>query len=521
MSADAKLDQRMAFMRFDERSRSALRALKPLIDAEIGPALGKFYGQIRSFPETRGKFRDEAQMQGAERAQAAHWRRIAQADYGASYVQDAQRIGQAHVDADIEPRWHIGGYAVVTEELIRAVIAKRAKGLFSSAKSDEDLANGLAALTKAVFLDIDLAISSYLAVLEEERAELEAERLAAEQRQTQAVQAVGAALSRLAAGDLTARIEGELAPEFHSLRTDFDHAVESLSEAMRAVDHSAGGIRSGADEIARSAEDLSQRTEQQAATLEQTAAAVEELTSAVSRTAKGAREVSSRVGEASAEAERSGEVVTRAAEAMTKIEAQSQQVNQILGVIDEIAFQTNLLALNAGVEAARAGEAGRGFAVVAQEVRALAQRSADAAKEIKSLITESSRQVSEGVDLVGQTGQALRGIVDKVGGIDALVNDIAASTGEQATALGQVNSAVNQLDQVTQRNAAMVSQSTEATHALRVEALDLSNRVGAFRLGGRPQVVTPGFQPTYRERPAENPVHAARARVAAFARPGR
>jgi methyl-accepting chemotaxis protein len=209
-------------------------------------------------------------------------------------------------------------------------------------------------------------------------------------------------------------------------------------------------------------------------------------------------------------------VVTRAAEAMTKIESSSNQVSQILGVIDEIAFQTNLLALNAGVEAARAGDAGRGFAVVAQEVRALAQRSADAAKEIKSLIAESSRQVGEGVDLVNQTGDALRGIVVKVGGIDGLINAIASSAAEQATALNQVNAAVNQLDQVTQRNAAMVQQSSESTHALRVEASDLANRVGAFRIGGQVEAV---MQPA--AAPAENPVHAARARVAAFARPGR
>ena len=191
-------------------------------------------------------------------------------------------------------------------------------------------------------------------------------------------------------------------------------------------------------------------------------------------------------------------------------------MNQILGVIDEIAFQTNLLALNAGVEAARAGDAGKGFAVVAQEVRALAQRSAEAAREIKSLITESSRQVGEGVELVGQTGEALRGIVDKVGGIGALVTAIAASASEQASALGQVNSAVNQLDQVTQRNAAMVAQSTEATHALRVEASDLSERVGAFRLGGGRS--RGGAR---QEAAADNAVHAARDRIAAFARPGR
>jgi methyl-accepting chemotaxis protein len=520
MTAHAKLDQRMAFMRFDERSRSALRAIRPVIDAEISTALGRFYSQVRVFPETRGKFRDEAQMAGAERAQAAHWRRIAQADYGETYVRDVERIGRAHVEADLAPQWYIGGYALVAEELIRAVIAKRAKGLFNGAKSDAELADGLSALTKAVFLDMELAISTYLNLLEEEREALEAEREAAERRQAEAVKAIGSALSRLAAGDLSARVEGDLAPEFNGLRADFEQAAGALADAMRAVEHSAGDIRASADEIARSAVDLSERTEQQAATLEETAAAVEELTSAVGRTAKSAREVSSRVGEASAEAERSGQIVTRAAEAMTKIEAQSQQVNQILGMIDEIAFQTNLLALNAGVEAARAGDAGKGFAVVAQEVRALAQRSADAAKEIKSLITESSRQVGEGVELVGQTGEALRGIVTKVGGIDELVNAIAASASEQATALNQVNSAVNQLDQVTQRNAAMVSQSTEATHALRIEAADLSNRVGAFRLGGRPQVVST-YQSTYQERPVENPVHAARARVAAFARPGR
>jgi len=515
MGGHAKLDQRMSFMRFDERSRSALRAIRPVIDAEIDNALGRFYDQVRAFPETRSKFRDDSHMAGAERAQAAHWRRIAQADYGDSYVEDVERIGRAHVHAELEPRWYIGGYAVVAEELIRAVISKRAKGLFNGARSDQELADGLSAMVKAVFLDMDLAISSYLAFMDQERRTLAAEREAGARRQAEAVKAVGEALSRLAGGDLSARVDGDLAPDFQSLKIDFEKAVGALDAAMQAVEHSAAGIRSGADEIARSAEALSERTEQQAATLEQTAAAVEELTSAVGRTAQGAREVASRVDEASTEAERSGDVVSRAAEAMTKIEAQSQQVNQILGVIDEIAFQTNLLALNAGVEAARAGDAGKGFAVVAQEVRALAQRSAEAAREIKSLITESSRQVGEGVELVGQTGEALRGIVDKVGGIGALVTAIAASASEQASALGQVNSAVNQLDQVTQRNAAMVAQSTEATQALRVEASDLSDRVGAFRLGGgRPSAAA-------RQASPDNAVHAARDRIAAFARPGR
>ncbi len=512
MSANPKLDERMLFMRFDQRDRAALRALKPLIDSEISDALGKFYGQVRAFPEARGKFRDEGHIASAERAQASHWRRLATADYGSDYIRDVERIGRAHVDAGIEPRWYMGGYAVVSEELVRVIVAKRAKGLFASAKSDADLADKLVALNKAVFLDMELAVSSYLTVIEEERAELEAEREVAAQAQAQAVKAIGEALSRLAAGDLSARVDGTLSPEFQSLKRDFDQAASALGEAMKAVERASSGIRSGVDDIARSADDLAQRTEQQAATLEQTAAAVDLLTATVGKTAQSAREVSVRVGEASAEAERSGAVVTRAAEAMTKIEGSSNQVSQILGVIDEIAFQTNLLALNAGVEAARAGDAGRGFAVVAQEVRALAQRSADAAKEIKLLIAESSRQVGEGVDLVGQTGAALRGIVEKVGGIDSLINQIAASANEQASALSQVNTAVNQLDQVTQRNAAMVHQSSQSTQTLRVEAADLANRVGAFRTGGQIQAEPASDQ---------NPVHAARARVAAFARPGR
>jgi methyl-accepting chemotaxis protein len=519
MGADAKLDQRMAFMRFDERARSALRGVQPVIEAEIRTALGQFYDQVRAFPETRGKFRDEAHIAAAERAQAAHWGRIARADYGDSYVSDVERIGRAHVRAELEPRWYIGGYAVVAEELIRAVISKRAKGLFNAAKSDQELADGLSAMVKAIFLDMDLAISSYIAFMDEQRQALEAEREAGQRRQAEAVKALGVALSRLAEGDLSTQVEGSLSPEFQGLRADFEKAVGSLDSAMHAVERSAGGIFAGAEQIARGAEDLSERTERQAATLEQTAAAVEELTTAVGKTAQNARDVSSQVEQASAEARRSGEVVSRAAEAMTKIEAQSQQVNQILGVIDEIAFQTNLLALNAGVEAARAGDAGKGFAVVAQEVRALAQRSADAAKEIKSLITESSRQVGEGVELVGQTGEALRGIVEKVGGIGAMVTAIAASASDQAEALGQVNSAVNQLDQVTQRNASMVAQSTQATHALCAEASDLSKHVGAFRLGGEVGRTSGG--PVGQQASSDNAVHSAHARIAAFARPGR
>jgi methyl-accepting chemotaxis protein len=205
---------------------------------------------------------------------------------------------------------------------------------------------------------------------------------------------------------------------------------------------------------------------------------------------------------------------------MSAIETSSKQIGQIIGVIDEIAFQTNLLALNAGVEAARAGDAGRGFAVVASEVRALAQRSADAAKEIKALISASTQQVGQGVELVGETGRALDRIVKQVNEISGVVTEIAASAQEQAAGLNQVNTAVNQMDQVTQQNAAMVEESTAASHALSREADELSRLVGQFKVGDERQGSVATIRP--KAKAAEpNVVHKAQSKIAAFAAGGR
>ena len=294
---------------------------------------------------------------------------------------------------------------------------------------------------------------------------------------------VGQALARMADGDLEIRVDQPLMPSLDQLRTDFNAAASALHDALRTVSTSASAIHTGTDEIAHASDDLSRRTEQQAASLEETAAALDQITATVKKTASGARQASDVVTQAKGEAEHSGVVVGQAVAAMDQIEQSSQQISQIIGVIDEIAFQTNLLALNAGVEAARAGEAGRGCAVVAQEVRALAQRSADAAKEIKALISTSSKQVGQGVDLVGQTGKALQSIVAKVGEIDALVSEISASAQEQSTGLAEVNTAVNQMDQVVQQNAAMVEQSTAASHSLAQEAQEMARLVARFNVG--------------------------------------
>jgi len=297
-----------------------------------------------------------------------------------------------------------------------------------------------------------------------------------------AVNQIARALERLAANDLSYRMSGSIDDQFTGVRDDFNGAVAALDETMAAVAAVTRNVAAGANEISSASDDLSRRTEQQAASLEETAAALEQITATVGRSADGAKRAATSASDARVDAAKSGDIVGEAVAAMDGIEESSTQINQIIGVIDEIAFQTNLLALNAGVEAARAGEAGRGFAVVAQEVRALAQRSADAAKEIKVLIANSSTQVERGVRLVGDTGRALTSIVAKVTDIDRLIGEIAQSSREQATGLGEVNIAVNQMDQVTQQNAAMVEEATAASANLRGEASELRRLVARFNI---------------------------------------
>lgn len=340
-------------------------------------------------------------------------------------------------------------------------------------------------------LRVEAEAAEQRAAAEAERARIEAEKAREAAEDHVAIEGLAAGLAALAEGDLTYRIEAEFAPKTQKLKDDFNRTAAQLQDAMTGIMRAIEGMRSGAGEISQAADDLSRRTEQQAASLEETAAALDEITATVKTTAEGAKQASEVTGQARIGAEKSGEVVRQAVAAMAQIEKSSQQIGQIIGVIDEIAFQTNLLALNAGVEAARAGDAGKGFAVVASEVRALAQRSAEAAKEIKALISTSGQQVSQGVDLVGQTGASLEKIVAQVAEISGLVTEIAASAREQSTGLGEVNTAVNQMDQVTQQNAAMVEESTAASHSLAQEAEELGRLVAKFRLGVDQQAAKP------------------------------
>ena len=304
----------------------------------------------------------------------------------------------------------------------------------------------------------------------------------AQARQAEVVTRLDDALQRLAEGDLAFRLDTPLATEYEELRRTYNRAIDGLAALLGRVSASAMSVQNGASEIRAASDDLAMRTEQQAASLEESSAAMRQVNEMVQGTARNAEDVRASIGLAEQEATQGGSVVRRAVAAMSAIEKSAQEVTEIIDVIDGIAFQTNLLALNAGVEAARAGDAGKGFAVVANEVRALAQRSADAAKDIKTRIQASAAQVDDGVALVGETGTLLEQIVSRISEINTLIGTITQATNTQAVNLLQVNGAVGDMDKMTQQNAAMVEQSTAAARSLASEANELTSLVAQFRL---------------------------------------
>ncbi|QIQ86605.1 methyl-accepting chemotaxis protein [Erythrobacter sp.] len=328
----------------------------------------------------------------------------------------------------------------------------------------------------------DDEIGTMTRAIEQFRASLKAdkERSAA---QAHVVETLSGALGKLSDGDLVHRIDDSVTGEHAAIREAYNTSIGKLAAMIASVRSSSASVRTGSDEIRVASEDLSNRNEEQAASLEETAASMSQVTGLVKKSAENAKSAQEAMGRTHKQATEGGEVVARAVDAMAAIESSAQEITQIIELIDGIAFQTNLLALNAGVEAARAGEAGKGFAVVANEVRGLAQRSADAARDIKALIDKSTAHVGDGVNLVGETGTLLGEIVAQIGKVTAQVDDIAEMAASQAVNLEQVNSSVGTMDQMTQQNAAMVEETTASARSLADEARRLGDLVAQFRTG--------------------------------------
>ena len=487
--SETSIQQRTAFAGLSSPS-SAYKAIQGAIRRAVPAALDAFYDRIRATPETRRFFRDETHIGRAKSAQVGHWDAIVEGRADADYARAVTVIGQTHARIGLEPRWYIGGYGVLLAELMKAV-ATRPRKRFAGAAHDRETGEGLAELTQRALLDMDLAISIYLEVLQSERDRVKAERDQAQAVQTAVVSALGGALHDLANNDLSVVLPDVFPGEYQGLKDDFHAATLALRTAVQAVADSVQGLSAGSSQLATASEDLAARTERQAANLERTVSEADTIARAVASTADSAAQAAEALVAARADVEASTQVVGEAVSAIHAIAESSTGIARFTSLIDEIAFQTNLLALNAGVEAARAGEAGRGFAVVAQEVRALAQRSSETSGEIRALISTSSAQVARGVDLVERTGEALERIGGRVVAIDGLAAGIASSAKEQSDGLARVRRAMGEMDDITQQNAAMTEEATAAARQLANEAVSLNHQVGRFRLSravSRPQL---------------------------------
>lgn len=487
MSSSDHLDSRLSFMQLDARALERINGIHDDVVAALPGALEAFYTQLRNCPETRRFFSSEQHIDSAKRRQSSHWDRIARGQFDQDYVAAVTTVGEIHARIGLEPRWYIGGYALILEKIITDVLAARWPKHRFGGKVDgaADRAAEISAIVKAALLDMDYAISVYLQASEAARLKIEdqakaVERALASERE-KAVGYVSEGMAALAKGDLTFRIGQDIPQEYGLIRDNFNDAMDRLEQMVATIKTSSAAIAASSQEINSGADDLSLRTEQQASALEESAATTEQLAASVKTSAQASRRSVALADDATRIARTGGTIVKDATEAMARIEEASKKISEITGVIDGIAFQTNLLALNAAVEAARAGDAGRGFAVVAAEVRALAQRSSDAAKDITGLIASSDAEVTEGVKLVRLAGDTLEQIVDASAAVSTTVAEIASASGEQANGIDEMSQTVSHMDEITQQNAALAEQSAASARTLLDQIAQLNGLIATFR----------------------------------------
>ena len=461
-SANGIIDN-IDFFGIGEHDWQRLPRIAKAIERSAPAALESLYAKISTTPGTAQFFNSPSKINQAKSKQLEHWRYIFTHKVDVAYLGKAEQIGQVHARIGLEPKWYIGGYALILDEVVTGMINRSPAGILDGGATGR----AVGTLIKLSLLDMTVALSAYFK--------------AEEERRLAVVNQLGDALAKLAQGDFSNGLEG-LPEAYARIEKDFENMRRHVSDALGEVTRTAEGVNTGSSEIRQASGDLARRTEQQAASLEETSAALSQLAGGVRDGASEAANARISVEQAHSEATQGDVVVRQAVEAMDGIQNSAREIAKIVDVIDGIAFQTNLLALNAGVEAARAGEAGKGFAVVANEVRELAQRSAQAAKDIKVLISTSDEQVRRGVALVGRSGEAFERITTKVAEIASVVASIADLGQHQSDSLSQINQAVREMDQMTQQNAAMVEEATAASASLADEASRLDGLVSQFQL---------------------------------------
>ncbi|GHA25766.1 methyl-accepting chemotaxis protein [Devosia pacifica] len=501
--ASDSLSTRLSFIGLDAEASQRMATMSGSVEKHLPVALELFYDKISEVPAVSKFFSGRDQMSRAQGKQTGHWQAIAAGRFDGAYFEASQKVGLRHAQIGLEPRWHIGGYGVIVQTLIQGVLRDamaealrpepgrfgRNKPLDPDAvmKKVDNLGIVLSDIVKAMLLDIDIGVSAYFDKLTSEAADAEAANAA---KIKKAVDVTGAVLQDLALGDLTARVSEDLDPAFSQIKNDTNAVADRLTGIVRQLRDTSRVLKTATGEILSGANDLADRTTRQAATIEETSAAMEQLAQTISDNAGRASEASTKAKSVSSSAEDGGQVMSQATEAMEKISSSSSKISKIIGMIDDIAFQTNLLALNASVEAARAGDAGKGFAVVAVEVRRLAQSAASASSEIKALIETSSEEVLAGSKLVDLASEKLVQIVSGAQESASLIDAIASANKAQSDAVNEVGTAVRQMDEMTQHNAALVEETNAAIEQTEAQATELDGIVEIFKLEAwSPQVV--------------------------------
>ena len=480
------LSERFAALNYDDADRAALAALRPLLLAALDETLAASHREGSRFADyvEADKRLQSAGADVAGRTAKQYWEAALGGSYDEAHQRQIAERAETFYRAKYPPRWSYAQFANIFGRFAAELVAASAHPLLKGVSGAwrRELSTKIAVLFKIAMLELDLSTTAFRGCVVQDHARIDGERRRVEAEGAAMVSEVSQALSALSEGDLTGRLNHPFAAQFETLRAHYNASAERLETAMEAVATSTTSIFSGIGEISRASDHLSQRTEEQAANLEESAAALGEISNTMRQAADGAAEARAAVERANAAAAASQTVVREAIDAMGAIAHSSEQIAQNVGVIDEIAFQTNLLALNAAVEAARAGEQGKGFAVVASEVRQLALRSAEAAKEIRVLLSTSGAQVAAGVKRVGDTGASLHEIVGLIAEINNVVASIASGAQSQASGVSEINAAVGQLDRTTQENAAMVEEATAAARRLETETRTLADLVQQFHI---------------------------------------
>ncbi len=460
------IEARLRFFELNERQRDALRAARPIVERSIGPALDRFYARARSTPETARFFRDDAHVASAHAAQTRHWMHLVNGRFDADYYSSVRRIGAVHARIGLEPRWYIGAYSLVLEDIVRAVDRasppwRRLPGLRAGR------GEMIAALTKAALLDMELSISTYF------------DEAAAERNR--AITTLDDALARLADGDLAEDIAG-LPSAFASLERSYNATLANLRATIGSVVSASGAIKGGSHDIAAASESLARRMESNAAALEQTAAALGQVEARVRTTASGARETLTIADEARVAMEQGKTGASDAVQTMQVVHESARGIDTVIEGVDKIAFQTRVLAMNAAVEAGRAGEAGRGFAVVADLVRALAMRAEEEARKAREGLSATQSEIELAVGAVSRVDDALNGVATKFERVHALIAQMSDDNAAQSSAISEINTVVGTMDQATQQNASMIEQNSVSARSLHDDATRLATQAGRFQV---------------------------------------